>query len=88
MEYKDFRGKDIFPADTIVYPVRRGSDLHLKSGVVLELTIEIDKDTYGCRRPGLRIETLAKNNDPTRLKPPKTVETIFTSLHRCVVVTE
>ena len=88
MEYRDFRGTTIEPGDNIVYPVKRGNDLHLKLGIVLELTSKEDKDSVGMKYPALRIETLAKNNDPTKIrtKEPKYVKTLFTSLHRCVVV--
>ena len=86
MEYKDFRGINIFIGDTIVYPVRRGSELHLKSGLVLELTTHQDKSQVGYDYPALRIETLSKRKDPTKLGTAKLVESIFTSLQRCVVV--
>lgn len=86
MNYNDFRGVEIKVGDTIVYPVRRRDDLHLKSGLVLEL-LEVDPKEYCAgTTPALKIETLAKNNDPTKSKGRKYVETIFTSLHRCVVV--
>lgn len=86
MTYNDFRGVEIKVGDSIVYPVRRGSDLHLKSGKVLELTEATQKDYCGEPTPALKIKTLAKNNDPTKPREPKYVEAEFTSLHRCVVV--
>ncbi len=86
MKYKDFMGKAIQVGDTIVYPVRRGSDLHLKSGVVLELTETWTISDYDLACPALRIKTKRKHGDPSKIETTKMVEAIFTSLHRCVVV--
>ena len=84
-EYKDCLGVDIKVGDTVVYPVRRGSDLHMKAGRVLELIKITHKDFADVVYPALKVATTTRSKDPTKISVPKRVEVSFERFERCVV---
>jgi len=47
----DFRNLDIYPEDTVVYPVRQGSAMWLVEGIVLEVTDDAIKVNVEGRKP-------------------------------------
>jgi hypothetical protein len=85
MEYKDCLGVDIKIGDTIVYPVRRGSQLHMKSGTVLQLASTTQKEHFGGTYPALKVQVLSKPKDPTKIGQAKLIEVLVQRLERCVV---
>lgn len=70
---KDFRGKEIKIGDTIVYPVRRRSNMYLKEATVMEITGVVTPDK---KNPHQII--IAVNDKGRRLA--------ITAVERCVVV--
>lgn len=85
IEHRDCLGVYIEVGDTIVYPVRRGSNLHMKAGKVLELTKITHKDFADMVYPALRIATTIRSKDPTKISVPRKVEVTFQRFERCVV---
>lgn len=85
MEYRDCLGRDIKVGDTIVYPVRRGSSLHMKCGLVLELIDITHKEYYGGTYPALRLQVWSIPKDPMKIGQARLIKVIFQRLERCVV---
>ena len=69
-ELRDYLGNLIEPGDTVVYPVRRGSDMHLRTMRVSH--IEVIRSTP----PVLHVAGSNDNGRPVKLENPD----------RCVVV--
>jgi hypothetical protein len=90
MKYKDFLGNDIKVGDTIVYPLRSGSWMRLRKGVVRKRTKT--QDYYSAVElsvsvPALMIEVESTKWDTVRRESIPTTRVVpFRSLDRCVVI--